>query len=359
MASIKDINGSLETGFVTLERVGFDVPLIIGRTGQRSVLEHGSGTSGIRIKSVVRDAVYNIIVEVTGPVYSYALVTDTITITVPTTNTAKALVAAYSSAPAEVQAAITIAALTTGSGAVAALATTAMAKTAIYQQIVDKSQIEHYYDITDPEYIIINNMLGGSGTHVTNLYLLDTYGVPSYDLAATLTTYNDGKWWAGCLANIDSTEALAIADWFSNEKRFLFLVTDDVNELSSIQGRLAYIIHPASQKVEHPEASWMAKGLVPAPGSSDWAGISDLQGQTPDETTSLTGLLAIRTANGNAYIKQSGNSFTQDGRANQVGASDSAPQYIADFMFQDWLLLNMETDLLALKLAKQVLILYP
>jgi len=348
MASIQDVNGSIASGFVATSRVGFDVPLVIGRTGSRSILRAGSGTSGMIIKSKVRHAVYNVIIVVSGGSYVYDLYLDTITITVPTTATVKSLIADFNVNGGAVLAVVSIDALTTGSGAVSALASTTMAYLTVYQNIVNISQLQYYYDTTDTEYIIVNNMLGGSGTHINNLFLWDSFGVLAANLATQIMQYDTGDWYAACLASTNSTEISVLTNYFTNQKRLFFAVTDTVGDLATNQGRVVYMVHSAAQKDKHPEASWMAKGLVPAPGASDWKFIKDLNGQTINSTSDLTALLAVRAANGNSYTLQNGLSYVNDSRVNQVGASNSAPVYIDQIMLQDWIILNASADLVEL-----------
>ena len=358
MPAIKDINGSISPGYVPVARVGFDVPLLIGVTGERFVQKIGSGVNGLVIKTVGRDAGFNIAIVVTGSSYVYAKVGNDITITVPTTHTIRALIADFAINGGTLSPYISLVAATTGAGVLVAQALTAMTDIPEYTNIQDISQLQYYYDSTDPEYVMVSNMLGGSDTHITNLYLLDVfstldiYGVPTQATRDLIKLHDVGDWYMAKVSSTAKAVISGINQYISTVKRLMIATTDTVADLADVQGNIIYVVHPTANKNDHPEASWAAKALVPAPGSSLWKFVKDLQGQTVNTTSDLTALLNVRTAQGNSYTSQGGISFMNDGLVNNVGSSASNPDYIDSHILKDWLVLNMEADLLSLVLSK-------
>jgi len=358
MSSIKDINGSISSGYVPVNRVGFDVPMIVGVTGQRYVLKTGSGVNGLVVKSVSRDTGFNIQIIVTGSSYVYNKVGSDITITVPTTHTIRALIADFAVSGGALSPFISLEALTTGAGSLTAIASTAMSALGVYTNIQDISQLKYYYDETDPEYVMINNMLGGQDTHVNNIYLLDVYstldvyGVPTSTTRDRIQLYDTGDWYFALVSSTAVTVIDGVNQYISTVKRLMGATTSDVADLATVQGNIVYVVHPSANKDDHPEASWVAKALVPVPGSSLWKFVKNLQGQTANTTSDLTALLAVRTAQGNSYTTQGGQSFMNDGLVNNIGASSTSPDYIDAHILKDWIVLNSEADISSLFLSK-------
>ena len=357
MSAIKDINGLIQSGYVPVARVGFDVPLLIGVTGERFVQKIGSGVNGLIIKTVGRDAGFNIAIVVTGSSYVYAKVGNDITITVPTTHTIRALIADFAINGGTLSPYISLIAMTTGAGVLVAQALTAMSEIPEYTNIQDISQLQYYYDSTDPEYVMVNNMLGGSDTHITNLYLLDVYstldvyGVPTQATRDLIKLYDVGDWYMAKVSSTAKAVISGINQYISTVKRLMIATTDTLADLADVQGNIIYVGQQTANKNDHPEASWAAKALVPVPGSSLWKGVGNLQGQTVCNFD-LTTQIQWRAAQGNLYVRNGINNFMQDGLVNNVGASASNPDYIDSHMLKDWLVLNMEADLLSLYLSK-------
>jgi len=356
-ANIQDINGSVQSGYFPVARVGFDVPLVIGITGERFLLSIGSGVNGLIIKGILRETIYNIVINVTGSVYAYSVVGSTITFTVPTTHTIRGLIADFAVNGGTANTLVTLTAATTGAGTLSSMASTPTAGIAEYSNIQNISQLQYYYDITDLEYVIVNNMLSGPDTHITNLFLLDVkstldiYGVPTQATRDLIKANDLGDWYMPLVGSSSLSVISGINQYISTVKRLMIAVTDTVADLASVQGNIIYVVHPTAQKDSHPEASWAAKALVPVPGSSSWKWVKSLYNQTPNLTSDLTALLNVRTAQGNSYQSQGGISFMNDGLVNNVGASSSNPDYIDSHMLKDWMVLNMQADLLSLELS--------
>ena len=190
MAFIEDIVVQVIPGAPSVARLGFGIPLLVGNTGQRSVYIHGSGVSGLVVKSTPRNHVVSVEIQV-GAVYAYAFASGVVTIDIPAGSLVRELVSDFNAnASAPIKAEISVQALTTGSGVLGILAETPLVFTA-YRKIVSISQLNYYYDSTDTEYKMLSNMLASKPSPV-EIYLLDIFG--SADITADLTANDTGSW---------------------------------------------------------------------------------------------------------------------------------------------------------------------
>lgn len=340
MAAIQPIDIDVTAGPQSVSRVGFGIPLIVGYTGQRAVLITGTGASGIIAKSVTRRDTLSLVINVTGGSYIYAFASDVVTITAPTGATVRDLIADFdANAPSNVTDEITLTALTTGSGLVGAITETPLTFTD-FRQILELSQLDNFYDTTDPEYVIAQNMLA-SVPSPRFLYILDVQG--SSDVAADLATNDNGQWYAIVATTTTENEQLVLSDYVGTRKRIAILTTSDAARLLNVRNqRTAWLPHDAPE--DHPEASWAALRLPLVPGQATWAYAGPLVGQTTNNTSTLSELLTVRNNKGNSYVLNNGLSYVDEG----LTTDPDRTTYIDQVRSRDWIELNLEADLLQL-----------
>jgi hypothetical protein len=336
-AFIEDIIVEVLPGPATVSRVGFGIPLLVGTTGQRSVLIHGSGTSQLIAKSTPRQNVVSLEIIVAAA-YSYAFAAGVVTIEIPAGALVRDLVADFNAnAPALVTDELTIEAGTTGSGPVGALVETPLTFTE-FRQIVDISQLKYYYDTSDVEYKMISNMKASKPSPIT-IYLLDVFADLA-DIPAAIELNDTGVWYAIVTNSLTESDQQDIVDYVSDKQRLAFLTSSDKTVLTRIKDRrAAWLIHDVP--ADHPEASWVAKGLPQTPGSITWKYLNPLAGQSVNETATLSDLLEIRNNKGQSYVRANGVPIVDEGQT----TDPDAKTYIDSVRSQDWIDLNMTADI--------------
>lgn len=348
MPAIEDIIVNIVSGVVTVNRVGFGIPVIVGLTGQRSVLFHGSGSTGLVAKSTPRQNAVNLEIVI-GTGFAYAFAGSTVTIDLPAAgSTVRDLIADFNAnAPSIVTDELTLALPTgqTGAGSVAVLSPTALTFTE-FRQILDITELDFFYDDTDIEFIMFQNMLNSVPT-VRHIFLIDEFNGGSPDITQALLDNDTGQWYAILTTSTDESDQLEISDYANNNQRLAILVSDSSARLDVVQGKkTAYMIHDAPD--DHPEASWAAKKLPKDPGSTTWKYERDLFGQTVNSTASLTDLTTVRSKKGQSYVSKSGVNYVDEGQT--VDPAKTPPQrtYIDQIRSRDWIQFNMEGDILVL-----------
>ena len=201
MAALEDIIVQVLGGPVTVSRVGFGIPGILGTTGQRSILISGLAGGQVIYKSVARNA--ELSVNVVNGAYSYSFGSGVVNITVPVDSTVRDLVADFNAnAPGAVTAVLSLEIGTTGSGKVVLIPDDTELTFSDFREIVDISQLQFFYDTTDTEFKMFQNMLAEVPTPV-RLFLIDAFSFS--DLTKALSTNDNGSWFA-VLTN-ETTEA--------------------------------------------------------------------------------------------------------------------------------------------------------
>ena len=339
MAAIQPINIDVSAGPQSVSRVGFGIPLLVGFTGQRSVLIVGSGTSGLVAKSTPRNHTVSLVITIGGSI-SYAFASGVVTITATATTTVRDLVADFNAnAPTLVTDELTIEALTTGSGLVQAITETPLIFSQ-FRQISEVSQLENFYDDTDVEIIMARNILG-SVPSPRFFFLLDVFGTS--DLAGDIATFDDGSWY--CILTTDTGQAnqLIISDYVGDKNRITVLTTSDAARLLTVRNqRTAYLVHDVPG--DHPEASWAALRLPLLPGQATWAFAGPLIGQSPNTASTLTQLQTVRNNKGNSYVLNNNLNYVDEG----LTTDPDRTTYIDQVRSRDWIELNLEADLLQL-----------
>lgn len=339
MAAIKDIIINVINGVVNATGVAFGVPIWLGFTGSRAIVKWGSGTSGIVAKSVARNGAFNLIVL--HGAYDYDLTGITLTITVPSTDRVRDLIADFeANAPGPVQALVSLQATGTGSGLVSTLASTA-AVFLNYQRIEDLSQLDYYYDSTDTDYKIIRNIMA-SQPSPNVVYLLNCFGKTTANIGAAIQAVDLGDWFLVLTGDTTESMQLAIADYVNAVDRVALFTSDTDARLDAVKGdNIGYLIHDVP--ADHPEASWAAKCLPSVPGVG-WKFQSNLYGQLANETADLSQLLLVRSKKGNSYVKANGVSYVDGSQINS--AADTV--YIDQAISRKWIKINLQIDLLNL-----------
>ena len=190
--AIEDIIVSIIDGTATVSRVGFGIPVLAGKTGQRSVLIKGSGVTELVAKSVTRQAA--ILLEITEDIaFGYVFNVDTVEITVPAGTKVRDLIADFNAnAPVAVTDEMTLETSGTGSGAVVLIPVPEELTFLDYYPITSTDGIKYFYDTTDTEYKMIKNIFGSTPT-VAKMFVLDVFGST---LTTKLTANDNGDWWA-------------------------------------------------------------------------------------------------------------------------------------------------------------------
>lgn len=341
MAAINDIIIQIVNGAVTATGVNFGIPVLFGFTGSRGVVRWGTGTSAAVAQSVNPQQTFKltVLIDVSGS-YSYSIDSlNEITITTPPTARVRDLIADFNAnAPTPVKNVISIAAVSTGSGPVAALAQST-ATFLTYQKVQNISQLQYYYNTTDAEYKIVQNVLASAPSPGT-IYLLDVYGLSGDNLKNAIFAVDNGDWYAALTTTTTLSLQQTLSDYFQSVKRVLFLEGLDVARLTDNRApRTVYIIHDTDT---HPEASWVAKNLPYVP-RDPWSKTPNLQGQLANATATLSDLIAVRDAKGQSYVKNSGISYVDGSQVNDPQEILSVGQVIA----RDWIQINLELDLLS------------
>lgn len=349
MSAIEDIIVNIAAGQATVNRIGFGIPIIVGTTGQRSVLLSGSGSSQLVAKSNPRQNVVALKIII-GTGFTYAFAASIVTIELPAAGAkVRDLVADFlANAPTSVTDELSIESGTTGAGDVVLIPTELPLTFVDFRQITNISQLQYFFDTTDKEFIIFQNMLNSVPTPRV-IYLLDTFGAA--DITTALGLNDTGVWYAILTNSLIEADQLEVSDYANNNQRLAILVDDDDARPETVQGaRTAYIIHDAPD--DHPEASWAAKALSQDPGSITWKYIIDLQGQTVNSTASLQDLLDIRNKRGQAYVSKSGVNYVDEGQTVDPSkdplAVPAQRTYIDQIRSRDWIEFNLEADLLEL-----------
>lgn len=340
MAAIQPINIDVTAGPQAVSRLGFGFPLIVGYTGQRSVLITGTGTSGIIAKSVARKDTLSLVINVTGGVYIYAFASDVVTITVPTSSTVRQLIADFNAnAPTNVTDEITLSALTTGSGLVVAITETPLVFTT-FRELQAVSQLDNFYDTTDTEYEMVQNIFSSVPSPRT-VYLLDVQG--SLDVATDISNNDTGQWYMIVATTTTEAEQQILSDYVATRKRKVILISSDsARPLTVRNQRTSWVIHDAPN--DHPEASWAAIRLPLEPGQATWANAGPLFGQTPNTTATLSQLITVRNNKANSYVLNNNLRYMDEG----LTTDPDRTTYIDQVRSRDWIELNLEADLLEL-----------
>lgn len=344
MAAINDWVVNVVNAVVTAFAVNFGVPLLIGMTGSRGIVQWGSGVTGAVAISRDRQGAFSLEIIRSGSVYDYQLDSaNHVTITVPTTARVRDLETDFAAnAGVSVKAVISAIKPTgTGSGLVAALASTE-SETLVYQRLIDVSQVKYYYDSTDPEYTIVTNVLASQpGPGV--IYILDAYNKTGSTLTDFIDAYNNGDWFVACTSATDQTTQVTLTNHFDSLDRVLFLTCDvsvAVARLGLCQSaNVAFLCH--DEPDDHPEASWFAKNLPSLP-TVIYKGVKDLQGQTANTTSTLSTLINIRAAKGQCYVTDSGLNIVDGGQTTDPNGTTFIDQTIS----RKWIKIN---TILALK----------
>lgn len=349
MAAINDIIVSVINGSMTATGVNFGVPLLIGFTGSKTIVRWGSGNSGAVAVSVDPQVVFTLRVIVTGSSYIYAIGSENdVTITVPTTARVRDLLTDFAAnASAPIQALIGLQATGTGSGLVEQtldaddVLTTLGSAGISYLKVIDISQLQYYYASTSTEYKMVQNVLASSPSPNV-IYVLDCYGKTGSTLTSYIALYDVGQWYIAMTTATDQTTQQTLADHFDSIKRIILFVSNVIARPTVVgNGRVSGIIHDVI--ADHPEAAWAAKALPNVPGQG-WKFLSDLQGQTPNTTSTLTDLITVRENKAQSYITKNGLNYVDGSQM-----WDQTQQiYIDQVIGRDWISLNLETDLLTL-----------
>lgn len=348
-AAINDIIVSVINGAMTATGVNFGVPLLIGFTGSKTIAQWGTGPTGIVAVSVNPQVEFTIQVIVSGASYVYAIGSENdVTITVPTTARVRDLVTHFAAnAGAQILALIGLQATGTGSGLVEATvdandAAAALTSAGItFQKVIDISQLQYYYESTSAEYIMVRNVLA-SQPSPNVIYVLDAYGKTGSTLTDFIALYDDGKWYLALTTATDETTQQTLADHFDSIKRVILFTSNVVARPTVVgNGRVSGIIHDVP--ADHPEASWAAKALANVP-TQGWKFLSDLQGQEPNTSATLSTLIQVRDNKAQSYVTKNG--------LNYVDGSQMWDQlqqiHLDQVIGRDFIALNLETDLLTL-----------
>jgi len=346
MSFIEDIIVNVVPGQATAAREGFN-PAVVSLTGQRSVLIHGSGVSGLVAKSDVRNAAVTLEIVVSGASFIYLVGTNDVHITVPTGTTVRGIISDFDTNvdPEAVQARalINLEALTTGSGLVTALAVTALAFNP-YFAVQNISQLQYYFDPTDAAYVMIQNYLATPG-HTQNIYLIDAFGLTDATLRTRIGLYDHGDWIVLMADTVTEARQAEITTYVDGVDRVAIFTSTDKTILQRVKSsHVAFLIHDAA--TSHPESSWAAKGLaVATPGANNWKFIKDLQGQLPNSAATLTDLIDVRTANGQSYVSEHGFNLVDN---NKMVTIDGSALSIMSVLSRFWVKFNLTADLLEL-----------
>lgn len=336
MSFLDDIVVQIIPGAPSVSRVGFGIPALVGTTGQRSILIHGSGVSGLVVKSVVRNATVSLVIQ-TGA-FAYAFAAGVVTIDIPAATLVRELVADFNiNAPTDVTDVISIEALKTGSGILGLLAETPL-EFETFRELVQIEQLNFFFDKTDPEFKILTNMFGSRPAPL-KIFLFDVFN--SADIAADIATNDNGRWYALLTNATDETTQQIISDYADSVTRLFIYVSDDAGRLDIIQSsRTAALIHDAPD--DHPEASWMAQSLPSEPGAITWKWQNVLKGQIANAVADVNALLNVRNKKGQSYVEGNGVSYVDEG----ITSDPDQNTYIDDRRSQDFIQINLNADLL-------------
>ena len=317
---IKDVNVDILVGTVRVSSVGFSVPLLIGNSIQHQTLTLDNGLTVTTNSKTVDTQSISFIVS--GNVISYAYSTNDLAITIPEGTTVAALVTDFTTnADAAIRAAFTL----SGTSANEIVATPATdLQTLGYQEIQDVSQLRPYYETSDTEYQMINNMFAQASSvrsviHVNlRAELADTTLLPD-----ALDAINDGSWIAVLTSSTDSDHIDSIADWIEGKQR-IGIFTGTFTNFNAFQAspKTASFMIPHTSVDDHVEAAIASVGLSRTVGSSTWKFIQSLVGQEP-ATFTITQLINIRNSNGQAYVRDRGINYVNEGKLSNGTFIDS------------------------------------
>ena len=342
MSAIQDVNVSIAAGEVTLNRLGFGVPLLVGFTGQRAVAIMGTGNASFAAKSTIRNAGgVTLTILVTGAVYIYADSGSDVTITVPTTSSVNALLADFiANATAPVTDLLTLAIETgsTGKDDVVAQTVQNLLFTE-FREILDVSQLVHFYDSADVEQTMFANMLS-EAPRVKKVILLDVKNEP--DISVCLIANDDNSWFAIVTTSVQEVDQQVISDFVEQRTRVAIFTTDDATRVDTINNkRTFYLVHDTNKLDDHPEASWVARELSFVPGSNSWKFSKNLSGQTAT-TASLSVLLTTRGKRAQSYVSANGFDYVDGG----LTSDQVTKTFIDQIISRDWVTVNLENDIL-------------
>jgi hypothetical protein len=344
MSFINPIDITIGVGSQTVSRVGFGNPIIVGFTGSRSILISGSGQSEIVYKSVVRKAAVSVKVVI-GTGFTYTDNSGTIEIELPAAGaTVRELKADFdTNAGAPVKAIIDIVIGTSGLGlgAVSIIDPAEELTSLNFLDVVALSLLRYYYDETDTEYQMFVDKFN-TAPNPQNKYLLDVFG--AVDPSAAVQAVDTGAWWMLLTTSTVQSEQQELAEYIVTTKRAALFVSDDKADAEVFpNSRICYVIHDNPD--DHPESAWAAKALPTLPGSITWAYLGPLAGQTPNTTSSLSDLLAVHAVKAQSYVLANGLQYMDEG----FTTDDQRTTYIDQLRSRDWVELNLEADLLSLK----------
>lgn len=337
--SINDIIINIVDASQVAQSVNFGVPVLIGFTGSKEIVKHGTGTSGLVIKSKARHDEFSVKITY-DTAYNYNLTTtDLLEIECPNTARVRDLIADfYANAPTTILNKFDIVAISSGAGIVQELTTPQASNRINYLRIEDLSQIEYYYEQTDAEYTIIKNILA-SRPSPNVCYLFDVYNTPLNQLPTKFTEKDNGDWFCVLTTATTQNEISTIADWVDGRDRIALFTSNDANILDNVKSeKIAFLIHDRPQ--DHPEASWGAKCL-PAVPTVGWKWQSNLQGQQANSTATLSDLILIRNKNGNSYVRRSGIDYVDGSQCNP----QSGKIHIDQIVGRLWIKLNLQNDI--------------
>ncbi len=336
MAAIPDIVVNIIPATPRLARQGFGTPALVGLTGQRSVLIIGTGSSGLAAKSTVRQGEVSLEILL-GSGFTYAFAAGVVTIEIPAGALVRDLIADFNAnAPTIVTDELTLEKVRTGSGPVALIAETLLVFIA-FRTILLAEQLRFFYDTTDPEFIILGNMIAQRPT-TAERKLIDVFGEP--DISDAITAVDDGSWYMLHTTSTSEVVQQELSDYVSTRKRQFLPVSSDQTILETIQDRrTSWTIHDAPD--DHPEASWSSSKLWTLPGSTTWKDVGPLQGQSPNLTSSLDSLIFVRDNRGNSYVESDGVATMDEG----ITSDPAGKTYIDDVRSQDFLEENLRIDI--------------
>ena len=346
MAFIEDIVVQVIPGAPTVTREGFGIPLFLGTTGQRGVAFVGSGNGQVIVQSVNRHPDLEVTIQ-TGA-YNYVFTPGSpgnVTIDVPLSSNVRDLVADFNAnAPVSVTDEIQLIQPGTGTGEVVLVTDEPLAFTT-FRQVVDISQLDYFYDQTDGEYIMALNLFA-SVPRPLEFYLLDVFGSGN-TIEQDLGNSDNGTWYAIVTNAVDEATQQSIANYVDVNNRIAIFTTTSAatTSIDNVKSRrVAFLSHDVI--ADHPEVSWASLNLPSDPGSITWKWKGPLARQTPNTTSSLTDLLAVRNAGGQSYVLQNGIALVDEGQVNPLPGSGN--QYLDQIRSQDWIQSNLEADLLQL-----------
>lgn len=338
-ASINDIIVNIVDASQLAQGVNFGVPLLVGFTGSREIVRHGAGASGLVVVSKNRHDDFALKITY-GSSYNYYLnANDEFEIELPNTARVRDLIADfYANAPSTILSKFDIYATGSGAGIVNEIGAFTASERWAYGRVENITQLRYYYDVTDAEYRIVQNILA-SQPSPNVCYVYDLYNTNIDDIPTNLTAKNSGDWFCVLTTATTQPEIAKIAEWVDTQDRIALFTHSSHTILDDVKSqKIAFLIHDIPS--DHPEASWAAKCL-PAVPTVGWKWQSNLQGQIANQTATLSDLLIVRAKNGNSYVRRSGIDYVDGSQCNPP----SGKIYLDQIIGRLWIKLNLQDDL--------------